>query len=172
MKVNADKVSPDSVFQLEWYDHKVAVKSIDKYLKITSGGTVQPIGDAPTDPTALFVLELVNRHILVLRGEHGYMGMAAGNKLLCNRGNHDAMQVKYVEGYYQLSNGNGNFWCVNSDHTLCTGAESEAALFVFELCGQSKMKLRVKDGKYLSGDHNGTVKANEEHDNKSTVWEY
>ena len=175
VKVDAAKVSPDSVFQMEWYDNKVSVKNNDKYLKITSGGTVQPIGDAPTDPASLFVLELVNRHILVLRGEHGYIGMAGNstNKIFCNRGTHDAMAVTYVDGYYQLKASNGKLWSVNDDRTLVTGTEDDGSLFIFELCGQSKMLIRLKDGKYLTGDHNGTVRANGERDGRNTaVWEY
>ena len=174
VKVNASKVSPECVFQMEWFDNKVAVKSNDKYLKITSGGTVQPIGEETSDPTSLFVLELVNRHILVLRGEHGYMGMAgsSSNKILCNRGIHDAMQVTYVNGYCQLKAANGMLWAINNQDMLITGSEEEGSMFIFELCGQSKMMIRLKDGKYLTGDHNGTIKANGEKENKSSIWEY
>jgi len=171
VKVNATNVSPECLFQIEWVGNKVALKSNDKYLKITSGGTVQPSADSNSDPTALFQFELVNRHILVLRCEHGYIGMqSGGNKISCNRGNHDAMQVEHVDGYYKLKAANGSFWLVGNDEVLTTGAEG--SLFVFELCGQSKMVIRLKDGKCLAGDHNGTVKANGESEDRSTIWEY
>ena len=46
------------------------------------------------------------------------------------------------------------------------------SLFVFELCGQSKMMIRLAGGGVLVGDHNGTVKASGEEETKNSVWEY
>ena len=48
--------------------------------------------------------------IFLFLGEHGYIGMS-NNKILCNRGQHDAMMVQQVEsGYYQLRTSTGIFY--------------------------------------------------------------
>lgn len=171
INVNAPNPTPECFFQMEWIGNKIALKSNnDKYLKITSGGTVQPVADSTSDPTALYQLELANRHILVLRCEHGYIGMqSGGNKIICNRGTHDTMDVEYEDGYYKLKAGNGKYWSVGNDEIL--QMSPDATLFVFELWGQSKMMIRAKDGQCLVGDHNGTIKANGDNE-KSTIWEY
>lgn len=171
---SADKVSPEAVFQLEWVEDKIALKaSNDKYILSSSGGQMTPSGDTTDDANTLFTLELMNRPILVLRCEHGYVGFTDTNdKVQCNRGAYDAMLVESDEnGRYRLKTSNGKSWKIDGSSALVK-VDSEGDLFTFELCCKNKMKIRAPNGQFLKGDHNGAITATGAKDDKSVTWEY
>ena len=169
----AAEPSPSSVFQLEWNDEKIALKAFnEKYIASSSGGQLSPIGDNPKDDNCLFTLVLVNRSIIVFRGEHGYIGMVSSiNKIQCNRGIHDAMQVINSAGKYRLKTVLGKSWKIDGDSSLIAD-EGNGDLFLFKLYSKNKMVICAKNGRFLQGDNNGSIKAIGTAVNSSTLWEY
>ncbi|XP_047134819.1 fascin isoform X1 [Hydra vulgaris] len=169
----ATEITVNSVFKLEWNSEKVALKSFNgKYLVSSSGGQLSPVGESPSDVNALFTLVLVNRPIIVFRGENGYIGMISStNKIQCNRGIHDAMQVLECAGKYRLKTVFGKFWKIDADFCLIAD-EGNGDLFHFQLYGKNKMMICAENGKFLQGDNNGVIKAIGTAAISSTLWEY
>ena len=170
---SADTITLDSVFELEYVGDKIALKAHnDKYITSSSGGKLIPAGDSTSDSNTLFTLQLMNRPILVLRCEHGYVGQS-NDKIHCNRGAYDAMMVEGEgEGKYRLKTSAGKSWKIDESSHLVQSPPSDRELFVFELFTKNKMRIRAANGKYLKGDHNGTISASATQDDRSILWEY
>lgn len=171
---SSEKVTPECIFQMKWNDDKIALKASNgSYIASSSGGQLAPTCDNAHDETALFTIELMNRQILVLRCEHGYIGITDKNdKIQCNRGTYDAMQVQSENGKYRLKTSSGKSWKVDSSGALVMADESDGEEFLFVLCGKNKMKIQASNGKYLKGDNNGAITANGEEDDRYVTWEY
>jgi len=171
---SADKIAPNGVFELEWHDGKVAFKTSNgKYISSSSGGQLTPASDSPTDPQALFTLTLVNRPIIVIRGEHGYIGeISSSNKLQSNRGIPNTIHVLHeFDGRYRLKMKSGKF-CSLAEDKFIVISENDGEYFTFELYGKNQMLIRASNGNLLTSDHNGTITAKTESVTKNALWGY
>jgi len=131
---------------MEYVGDKIALKASNgNYVVSSSGGQLTPSGNSTSDANTLFTMELMNRPILVLRCEHGYIGFTETNdKVQCNRGAYDAMLVETIEdqaGKYRLKTTKGKSWKVDDSSALVQSA-NEGHLFSFELCSKNKMKIK------------------------------
>ena len=178
---SADSASaaPESVFTFEQVGEKIALKAHNgSYISSSSGGKLIPAGDSTSDANTLFTMQLMNRPILVLRCEHGYVGLSH-DKVHCNRGNYDAMMVECgsadggaEQGKYRLKTPSGKYWKIDGSSHLVQSADG-GEMFAFELCSKNRMKIcAASNGKYLKGDHNGTISATGSKDDRSILWEY
>ncbi|XP_066935732.1 fascin-like isoform X1 [Clytia hemisphaerica] len=171
---SADQISPECIFELEYEGDKIALKAHnDRYITSTSGGKLVPTGETTSDANTLFLMQLMNRPILVLRCEHGYVGLIDSNdKVQCNRGGYDAMLVEGDgQGRYRLKTSKGKSWKVDGTSHLVQSSD-EGDLFLFELCSKNKMRIQASNGKYLKGDHNGVITASAGKDDRNILWEY
>lgn len=58
-----------------------------------------------------FTLKLINRPMLVLRGEHGFVCYHRGSNLLdSNRSVYDVFHITFSDGAYQIQGGQGGLW--------------------------------------------------------------
>ena len=172
--IKETNVSPSCVFELEWHENKVALKASNgKYVTSTTGGRLAPTSSNTSDPAALFTLTLVNRPLLLLRGQYGYIGeVQQTNKVQCNRGLPNIVQLLHeFDGKYRLKSVSGKFWQIDSDGFVVF-EDSDEEYFYLELNGKNSLVVRTGDGRLLSGDKNGTIMAKAESVNKNNTWEY
>ena len=124
------------------------------------------------DDTCKFVFEFINRPILVLRGEFGFVGVKGASGILeCNRSQYDVFGVENDAGTYKIKGANGKFWKIESDQTLSVNGDGPVD-FYFELRAHSHMCIMV-NGQYLKGAQNGSFTASGGASvASSTLWEY
>ena len=96
-----------SLFELEYIeDGLVNLKACNgNYVTAKSSGALYATAANNADGEK-FAVVIVNRPLLVLKGEYGFVGYkTSGNpKLECNKSIHDIIQLKYYkEGQYYMS---------------------------------------------------------------------
>ncbi len=171
----ATTVTPDSEFQLEWNENKISLKANnDKYLCPKMSGHLVASSDVVAEKES-FVFGIVNRPLLVLRGEFGYIGLRSGmNKLECNRGNYDVFELIFEDSYYKIKAKNGKFWTLDDSKTVvAAGDEAGGDKFAIVLKDTKHMYLKaVANGMYLKGDQSGGIKAVASEVDKNCLWEH
>ena len=90
-------------FTVEWMGPMIALKgSNGKYVSVTSNGKMAA-NSATVEDNCKFVFEFINRPILVLRGEFGFVGVKGTSGLLeCNRSMYDVFGVDGDAGTYKI----------------------------------------------------------------------
>ncbi|ETE74020.1 Fascin-2, partial [Ophiophagus hannah] len=172
----ATEISASTMFDLEWRGCRVALKANNgKYICTKKNGQLAAVSDrvvVATGKDEEFVLKLINRPILVLRGAHGFVCYHRNSNLLdANRSIYDVFHLNFSDGAYQIKGLNDRFWYVASNGTVCSDGEtSEDFFFEFREC--SRVAIKGKNGKYLRGDPAGTLRADADILNCATFWEY
>ncbi|XP_061685966.1 fascin [Syngnathoides biaculeatus] len=169
----ADK-SANTSFELEWRDGHVCVRAANgKYVTAKKNGQLAATVDNKGDAEQFFV-KLINRPLIVLRSEHGFIGArkAGGATLDSNRASYDVFRLHFQDRAYALQDCEGKWWRAGEDATVSCSADGVGARFLFELCDVDKMAVRVVGGKYLRGDRAGGLKASADSVEGATLWEY
>jgi len=167
----SSEVKSEAEYDLEWIDNKIALKASNgKYLSPKLSGALVASADA-VDEKEKFVLGIVNRPLLVLRGEFGYIGMR-GNKIECNRGNYDVLNLIFEDNYYKIKAKNGKFFALDDGNNV-VAAGDDGDNFAIVLKDTKHMYLKaVKNGMYLQGDQSGSLKATADKVGKNCIWEH
>lgn len=165
--------SANCLFELDWSDSHVRVRAANgKYVTAKKNGqlaaTVDSVGEAE-----LFTVKLINRPIIVLRGEHGFIGARKPGQptLDSNRASYDLFLLELKNGAYSLKDAQGQYWSVGDDLSVLCCSPAPVP-FLFHFCHLNKMAVRALGGKYLKGDHAGGLKACAETLDSATLWEY
>ena len=170
---SADNFSAETCkFSVEWMGTMIAIKASNgKYISITTNGQMSA-KSAEVDDSCKFVFEFINRPILVLRGENGFIGAKGQSGILeCNRSQYDVFAVECEAGKYHIKSAAGKFWKVEADNTLTVNADGPTP-FLFELCAHTHMLIKAPNGKYLEGEQNGSFKASGSGISAKTLLEY
>ncbi|XP_037327954.2 fascin-like [Pungitius pungitius] len=173
LQCTASTKSAESYFELEWSDGRVCVRAANnKYVIAKRNGQLAASVDAAGEAEQ-FLMKLINRPIIVLRGEHGFIGArkAGAATLDSNRASYDVFQLEFQNGAYALKDSQGKYWCVGDDAAVGCGSDAPVQ-FLFEFCDLNKMAIRAPGGKYLKGDHAGGLKAGADSLDGATRWEY
>uniref|UniRef100_A0A8C3T5U9 Fascin n=2 Tax=Chelydra serpentina TaxID=8475 RepID=A0A8C3T5U9_CHESE len=172
IQVTATSGAANTMFDIEWRGRRVALKASNgKYICAKKNGQLAAVSDAVGEDEE-FVLKLINRPILVLRGHHGFVcGHRGSNLLDANRATYDVFQLLFSDGAYHIRGLGGKFWYVASSGALCSDGEMSEDFF-FELRERGRVAIRGKNGKYLRGDPAGTLRADADSLHRATLWEY
>ncbi|KFO25359.1 Fascin [Fukomys damarensis] len=100
-------------FDIEWRDRRITLRASNgKFVTAKKNGqlaaSVETAGDAE-----LFLMKLINRPIIVFRGEHGFIGCRKVTGTLdANRSSYDVFQLQFNDGAYNIK---GRFiWATGS----------------------------------------------------------
>lgn len=176
--VSATAASRDETcwFDISWKGPNITLKSTSgKFIIMKPNGTLAAIADNDDDPKCLFTFTLINRPILVLRGEYGFVSPKTAEvtgRLECNRSNYQVFHVKAENGVYYLCGSNGKPWAMDADTKTFTANGSDPFPVHFELVRHTRMLIKAANGAYIRGEANGTFSAIGSGLDKETLWEY
>ncbi|XP_029455086.1 fascin-2 [Rhinatrema bivittatum] len=168
----ATEIDANTLFEIEWHGRKVALKASNgKYVCMKKNGQLAAVCDSVGENEE-FTLKLINRPILVLRGDLGFVCYHRSSSMLdANRSIYDVFQIIFNDGAYQIKGLNGKFWYITSNGTICSDGDMSEDFF-FEFREHGLIAIKGKNGKYLRGDQAGTLKADADAVNYATLWEY
>ncbi|TSK87566.1 Fascin-2 [Bagarius yarrelli] len=158
----ATEIEPNTLFDIEWHGGTVALKANNgKYVCNRKNGQLAAVSDTVgTDEQ--FTMKLINRPILILRGENGFVcHHKSSNTLDVNRSVYDIFVLIFNDGAYHIQCGNGKFWYVTSSDLVCADGE-EPDNFFLEFPEHTHMAIKSKNDKYLRADQGGSEKEKRE----------
>ncbi|XP_012308163.2 fascin-2 isoform X1 [Aotus nancymaae] len=197
IEATATEVSADTMFELEWRGRRVALKASNgRYVCMKKNGQLAAISDfvgegpprpawtgkvtggaaqqtlSPPGKDEEFILKLINRPILVLRGLDGFVCHRRGsNQLDTNRSVYDVFHLSFSDGAYQIQGRGGGFWYTGSHGSVCSDGERPED-FLFEFRERGRLAIRARSGKYLRGGASGLLRADADAPAGPALWEY
>ncbi|KAJ7984668.1 hypothetical protein DPEC_G00357140 [Dallia pectoralis] len=171
IQTTATERSANSMFAVEWMGHRVALRASNgKYICTKKNGQLAAISDSVGEDEKL-VLKLINRPMLILRGEGGFIcHHKNSNTLDANRSVYDIFTLLFRDGAYHIQGAGGRFWYVNSGGLVCSDGETPEG-FSFEFLEHKRIAIRGQNGKYLRGQ-GGVLKGDGVTPERSALWEY
>lgn len=168
----ATEMAAHSMFDIEWLGGNVAVKASNgKYISTKKNGQLAAVSDSVGEDE-LFLMKLINRPMLILRGEHGFVcHHKSSNTLDANRSVYDIFSLIFNGGAYHIKNEDGKFWYISNDGLVLSDGDKPAN-FYLEFLEHGRMGIRAANGKYLRGDQGSTLKAESSKIDSSSLWEY
>ncbi|XP_059617455.1 protein singed [Phlebotomus argentipes] len=165
----------DALFELVWHgDGSVSFRSNNgRFLATKRSGHLFATSESIED-IAKFYFYLINRPILVLKCEQGFVGYRAqhSNKLECNKATYETILVERAEkGIVHFKGHNGKYWRIDGDG-ITVDADSPSDGFYLELREPTRICIRSTDGRYLGATKNGTFRIVEGGSDSATQWEY
>uniref|UniRef100_A0AAZ3RQR8 Fascin-like domain-containing protein n=1 Tax=Oncorhynchus tshawytscha TaxID=74940 RepID=A0AAZ3RQR8_ONCTS len=156
LQCTASTKTTNCYFDMEYCGKKLTLRAANgKYVAAKKNGQLAATVTFVSESEE-FLMKLINRPIIVLRGEHGFIGCRKVTGTLdSNRSSYDYFTLTFREGTLD-----GKFWMVGSEASVVSSSDDPVD-FLLEFCDYNKVAIRsVADGKYLHGDHAGVLKAN------------
>uniref|UniRef100_A0AAY5ECC8 Fascin n=1 Tax=Electrophorus electricus TaxID=8005 RepID=A0AAY5ECC8_ELEEL len=197
LSANQDEESDQEVFQMEMdrETKRCAFRSCSgKYWSLTPNGAVQCTASMnlrlPSRPVMGkylaakkngqllllllaageqedFVLKLINRPLIVLRGEARLQSVAATNSVAASL----SLSIIPNISHSVFSDSLGKYWTVEANGAVVSSSGAPV-YFNFEFCDYNKVAIKTLEGNYLKGDQAGVLKANAQGIANATLWEY
>lgn len=195
IQATGNRKSADALFELIWHgDGSVSFRANNgKFLATKRSGHLFATSESVED-IAKFYFYLINRPILVLKCEQGFVGYrGVGNcKLECNKAMYETILVERSEKgivffkgssvyffgiilclitYLLFSGQNGKYWRIDGDG-ISVDSEQPADGFYIELREPTRICIRSVEGRYIGATKNGTFKMVDGGQENATQWEY
>lgn len=172
--------SPKELFDIVHMDTgEIAILSGDKYVTARMNGSLYATADC-LDNTGRFYMTIVNRPILVLRGDYGFIafkipGNSSNPRIECNKSTYDITYMEHTDGAsgeYYLKGSNAKYWTVDQEGNTISASSEERQPFQFEFRGLTRISIKAPNGLYLRGEQNGTLTASSSTVTKDCLWEF
>ncbi|XP_048411258.1 fascin-2b [Stegostoma tigrinum] len=172
IQCTASEIDANCMFEIEWRGRRIAIKANNgKYIRTKKNGHLASVSDSVGEDEE-FTLKLINRPILVLRGDHGFVCHHKSSSTLdANRSVYDVFQLMFENGAYHIKGSDGKFWYISSTGTICTDSVIPED-FYLEFRDQGRLAIKGKNKKYLQGNQAGTLRADADEVDSLTLWEY
>jgi len=163
-----------AALDLEWLDDgTVAFKAENgKYIGTKKSGHLFANVDTIEERSKYFFY-LINRPILVLKCEQGFVGYkAAGSpRLECNKASYATIQVERAEqGQVHFKGQSGKYWQVTEGGIVCDSELPHG--FYLELREPTRMCIKTSEGQYICEQKNGGFTLGGTDQESATRWEY
>ncbi|KAK7861730.1 hypothetical protein R5R35_008703 [Gryllus longicercus] len=174
IQASSDKKSSNALFDLVWQDGgAVAFRANNgKYIATKRSGHLYANCDTVED-NAKYFFYLINRPILVLKCEQGFVGYksASSPKLECNKATYETIQVERSEkGVVFFKGQNGKYWHVDGE-TVTADSDTPEGFFL-ELREPTRICIKSVGGEYLIANKNGNFRLGDTDYENATKWEY
>uniref|UniRef100_A0A8C6T4M3 Fascin n=1 Tax=Neogobius melanostomus TaxID=47308 RepID=A0A8C6T4M3_9GOBI len=168
----ATEVEVTTMFDIEWRGQRVALKASNgKYVCAKKNGQLSAVSDTVGDDE-LFLMKLINRPILILHGENGFVcHHKNSNTLDANRSVYDIFSLIFNDGAYHIKSASGKYWYISSDGLVCSDGEKSEDFFL-EFVEHGRLAIKGSNGKYLRGDQGGTLMGVGTCVDATSLWEY
>ncbi|KAF3700130.1 Fascin 55 kDa actin-bundling protein Singed-like protein p55 [Channa argus] len=155
------KPGKDELFDLEESHPQVVFQAANKRFVSVKQGDDE-----------LFLMKLINRPMLILRGENGFVcHHKNSNTLDANRSVYDIFSLIFNDGAYIIKSVIGKFWYISINGLVCSDGEKPEDFFL-EFLEHGRIAIKGSNGKYLRGDQGGTLMGDGTSVDASSLWEY
>ncbi|XP_053142035.1 fascin-like isoform X2 [Hemicordylus capensis] len=169
--VSGSKQDKNVWFDLQYQEQKVSLRIGDKYVSMRPNGQLLAIPKV-AGKSEDFLLVLVNRPLLVLHSDAGYVGLGNSVKHL------EANCVSYVasslslteEGYYNFQIGN-NYWALDKDGQIMA-ASDHPSNFTIQFASSSCLILKASNNKFIVAEQGGRFWAGASDSSNATLFHY
>ena len=172
MKTELDTFDdPTAQFEVEWQGPMIALKASNgNYISIKSNGKISA-DSAEISENCKFVFEFVNRPILILRGEQGFVGVKGNSGILeCNRSQYDVFSLENKDGNFHIRGISAKYMGVDGD--TITMVNDKPTDFYLEFKAHTCLVIRTNTGMLLQGSANGGISPKGTNVCSATLWEY
>ncbi|XP_064078039.1 protein singed-like isoform X1 [Macrobrachium nipponense] len=175
IQANATKPTSNALFNFHWQpDGSVAFQANNgKYIATKKSGHLFANADTPDEESARFYFYLINRPVLVLKCEQGFVGYKTSNslKMECNKANYETIRVERGEqGQVFFRGQQGGYWHACGDGIMADSEVPEG--FFIELREATRMCLKNSSGQYIVTEKNGGFKLGDTDPGHATLWEF
>lgn len=165
-----EKRSPAEFFEAQWRGPRLSLVAANgNYVSVKPNGALVATSQALNDDS-MFIYEIINRPMLILRGEYGFVSMLQSGFLECNSSVPTPFKLHVSAGECLISGMNDLYWSVKVPGIQVSSPTPEK--FHFEFREHSKVVIRSTNGKYLEGSQNGGFTATGTKVDANTLWEY
>ncbi|GCC30929.1 hypothetical protein chiPu_0009383 [Chiloscyllium punctatum] len=167
-------LTDDCWFNIVYNGPKVVIKTGDGKLLTTKSNGQLVVGYYTADTSQEFILKLINRPLLILQSDYGFVAFGSGTQRL--DGNRPMYEVSRMtsdeEGYYQFKLvSTDKYWEMDKDGFI-SGTGEQPINFIIQLVGSNVLILKAPNGKYMITQQSGDFKATGEDVKTATMFLY
>ncbi|XP_072903814.1 fascin-like [Hemitrygon akajei] len=167
-------LTDDCWFNIMYNGPKVTIKTRDGKLLSTKSTGQLVVGCFAADNSQEFIMQLVNRPLLILQSDFGFVGFGSGTQRLDgNMPMYEASRMTSDEdGYYQFKLlSTDKYWEMDKDGYI-TGTGEQPINFIIQLVGSNVLILKAPNGKYVKTQQRGDFRAIGEDARSATMFLY
>ncbi|XP_017757954.1 PREDICTED: protein singed [Eufriesea mexicana] len=180
IQASEHKRSSNALFDLIWQseDGTVALRANNgKFVATKRSGHLYANADSVNgldSDASKYYFYLMNRPVLVLRCEQGFVGpkSATSLKLECNKAIYETIRVERFErGIIRFKGQNGKYWLADSEGVTVDSDIPYDGLYL-QLREPSRICIKHTDGRYLTAGKNGALHLGDTDYESATKWEF
>lgn len=177
VQANSDKRTKDGLFQLSWHeDGSVSFQASTngKFIGTKKSGHLFANCETCAEDNAKYYFYLINRPILVLKCEQGFVGYksTSSNVLECNKASYETIVVERAENGVVYFKGQNGKYLQFQDSGLSAVDSDTPQVFYLELRDPVHMCIKNEQGRYVNSEKNGSITLGQTDSEGATRWEY